>query len=121
MGRRIRKVTWHSLGISSWRKKELIAFCRQYDEWQEKLLLNSYKRERSNQRSVRVPEEDAVLLQKIDIVETAIRLTCPEFYEQMLYSITRGLPYGTQSVIPDSKDFYQMKMAVYGKIHEILN
>ncbi len=91
MSRDERRISWTSLKIDPWRKKQIMAFCRQYDEWQKDLLANKNKKHQMDAESAaKAMARDAAILKKIDIVESAIKTVCPEIFDAMLDSIARG-------------------------------
>lgn len=122
MSRQERKTTWTSQGINQWRKKQIIAFCRQYDEWKTELIENKDKKRQMDAESAAEDmARDAAILKKIDIVESAIRDTCPEIYDQMLDNIARGVSFRLMDIPMCQADFFAKRKAVYAAINEILN
>ena len=126
MSRKQRSKSWRSHGISAWRKKQIMAFCRQYDEWQEKLEYglkaivmdgmphgNSVSRPTEQQA-----ERNLVFLQNIALVDNAIRAVCPQIFDQMLESVARGVSFLDLDVPYSQADFYSLRIEVYAKINE---
>lgn len=126
MSRKLRAKSWASYGINQWRKREIMAWCRQYDEWRKELQygLRAISMEGgSHSNNISRPTEqqairNAQLRSNILLIEHAIRDVCPTLYEPMLASITRGIPYQYLDVPYDARDFYSTRIAVYALISD---
>ena len=94
MSRAHRKDRWN---ISRARKRELLAFCRHYDEWKKELA------------SGHVPKESA----RYNALSRQIRLICETAYEADHYiseyivrAVTQGKTYPAMYGIPCGPDYY---------------
>ena len=117
---------WAKYGITRWRKREIMNFCRQYDDWRKELqyglrAVNVESGGHSNNIS-RPTEQQAIrndmLRTNILLVEHAIRDVCPQIFEEMLDNIARGVPYASLSVPYSQADFYSIRITVYALISE---
>lgn len=126
MSRKVR--SWASYGITPWRKREIMAFCRQYDEWRKELQygLRAISIESSSHSNTisRPTENQAIrnadLRSNILLVEHAIQEVCPQIYDEMLNNITRGVPFAWLNVPYGQAEFYAIRIAVYALISERL-
>lgn len=125
MSRKVR--SWASFGITPWRKREIMSFCRQYDEWRKELQygLRAISNDGTGGGSNRIsrPTEaqairNAQFRENILLVEHAIRDVCPLIYDEMLNNIARGVPYAYLQVPYGQAEFYQIRIAVYALISE---
>lgn len=122
MSRLERKKTWTSLEIDQWRKKEIMAICRQYDEFQTELLQNQKMIQREDRESAEAAmAKNVILYKKINTVESAIKTVCPEIYDQMLDNIARGVSYKDLNVQMSQADFFAKRIAVFEILHKVLN
>lgn len=119
-----RRDSWYAHGINKWRKREIMAWCRQYDDWRSELqyglrAISIEGGSRSNNIS-RPTEDQAVrnarLQENIQIVEKSIREVCPDIYQEMLDNIARGIPYDRLAVPYCQADFYAIRINVYASI-----
>lgn len=118
------RISWKSLGISPWHKKEIMAFCRRYDDWRKELQygLRAISMEGgSHSNNISRPTEqqavrNAQLRDQILLIERAIRDICPDMYNEMLDNIARGVPYIYLQVPYTERDFYERRIKVYALI-----
>lgn len=119
-----RRGSWYSHGINKWRKREIMAWCRQYDDWKKELQYGlraiSMEGGSHSNRISRPTEEQAIrnarLLENIQIIDRAIREICPGMFEEMLDNIARGIPYDQLPVPYSQADFYAIRIDVYSLI-----
>ena len=118
---------WAEYGITKWHKREVMNFCRRYDEWRRELQygLNAISNDGTGGGSNRISrptEAQAIrndaLRTKILLVEHAIRDICPDIYDEMLNSIARGVPFIYLDVPYSQADFYSIRIKVYALIAE---
>ena len=121
------RISWKSLGISPWYKKEIMAFCRRYDDWRKELQYGlravSTGSGGSRGNAIGRPTEqqairNAQLRSNILLIEKAIRDVCPQMYNEMLDNITRGIPFGYLELPYTERDFYTIRIKVYALIAE---
>lgn len=119
------RISWKSLGISPWHKKEIMAFCRRYDDWRKELQYGlravSTGGGGSRGNAIGRPTEqqairNAQLRNNILLIEHAIRDVCPDMYNEMLDNIARGVPYIYLQVPYTERDFYERRIKVYALI-----
>lgn len=124
MSRKQRANSWKSHGISPWRKRQIMAFCRQYPEWKEKVEYGlkavimdgmPHGNAISNPTQAQA-ERNLVYLQNIAIVDDAVNAVCPQIAEAMLDNITRGASFLELDVPYCQADFYSMRIEVYARI-----
>lgn len=117
---------WAKYGINKWRKREIMNFCRQYDDWKKELqyglrAVSMESGSRGNNIS-RPTEQQAIrndaLRTNILLVEHAIRDVCPFIADQMLNNIARGVPYMYLDVPYSQAEFYSIRIEVYALISE---
>lgn len=127
MGRKERAKGWASYGINQWRKREIMAWCRQYDDWRSAISYGlsgiAQGSGGSGGNKISRPTEAQALrneryYQNIEIVESAIRDVCPQIYDEMLDNIARGIPFSYLGVPYTERDFYAIRIAVYALISE---
>lgn len=119
-----RRGSWYSHGINKWRKREIMAWCRQYDDWKKELQygLRAVSMEGGSRgNSISRPTENQAirnerLLENIQIIDRAIREVCPEIEAEMLNNIARGIPYSYLQVPYSQADFYAIRIDVYSLI-----
>lgn len=117
---------WAKYGINKWRKREIMNFCRQYDDWRRELQygLRAISMEGgSHSNNISRPTENQaihndVLRTNILLVERAIRDICPGMFDEMLNNIARGVPYMYLDVPYSQAEFYSIRIEVYALISE---
>lgn len=120
------RISWASVGLTTWHKREIMAFCRRYDDWRKELQYglraismeggshsNNISRPTENQAVRNAQLKDYILL-----IEHAIRDVCPGMYDAMLDNIARGVPYIYLNVPYSESDFYSLRIKVYALIAE---
>lgn len=118
------RISWASVGITPWHKREIIAYCRRYDDWRKELQygLRAISMEGgSHSNNISRPTEqqavrNAQLCDQILLIERAIRDICPDMYNEMLDNIARGVPYIYLQVPYTERDFYERRIKVYALI-----
>lgn len=121
------RISWASVGLTTWHKREIMAFCRRYDDWRKELqyglraVSNSGGGSRGNTIG-RPTEQQAIrnaqLRNNILLIEHAIRDVCPQMYNEMLDNIARGIPFGYLELPYTERDFYTIRIKVYALIAE---
>lgn len=118
------RISWASVGITPWHKREIMAYCRRYDDWRKELQygLRAISMEGGSHSNniIRPTEQQAVrnaqLRDQILLIERAIRDICPDMYNEMLDNIARGVPYIYLQVPYTERDFYERRIKVYALI-----
>ena len=118
------RISWASVGITPWQKREIMAYCRRYDDWRKELQygLRAISMEGgSHSNNISRPTEqqavrNAQLRDQILLIERAIRDICPDMYNEMLDNIARGVPYIYLQVPYTERDFYERRIKVYALI-----
>lgn len=118
------RISWASVGITPWHKREIMAYCRRYDDWRKELQygLRAISIEGgSHSNNISRPTEqqavrNAQLRDQILLIERAIRDICPDMYNEMLDNIARGVPYIYLQVPYTERDFYERRIKVYALI-----
>lgn len=118
------RISWASVGITPWHKREIMAYCRRYDDWRKELQygLRAISMEGgSHSNNISRPTEqqavrNAQLRDQILLIERAIRDICPDMYNEMLDNIARGVPYIYLQVPYTERDFYERRIKVYALI-----
>lgn len=126
MSRKLRAKSWAAYGISPWRKREIMSWCRQYPDWKKELqygLRSISSNGGSHSSNIGRPTEqqairNAELQEKILLVEHAIQEVCPQIETEMLDNIGYGVPYVYLQVPYSDRDFYSFRIAVYALISE---
>lgn len=128
MGRKQRAQGWNRYGIDTWRKREIMAFCRQYDKWRQNVAYGLKAIASGEISTTNVPGnptasqaiKNAILQLNIRAVDDAIAERCPEqIRAAMLDNIARGIPYSMLDVPFSQADFYAIRIAVYARVAEI--
>lgn len=117
---------WAKYGINKWRKREIMNFCRQYDDWRSELQYGlravSMDGMPHGNNISRPTEQQAIrndaLRTNILLVEHAIRDVCPHIADEMLNNIARGVPYMYLDVPYSQAEFYSIRIEVYALISE---
>lgn len=121
------RLSWASFGITTWHKREIMSFCRRYDEWRKELQYGlravSTGSGGSRGNAIGRPTEqqairNAQLRDQIQLIENAIRDVCPLIYNEMLDNIARGISYNYLEVPYTERDFYAIRIKVYALIAE---
>lgn len=118
------RISWASVGITPWHKREIMAYCLRYDDWRKELQygLRAISMEGgSHSNNISRPTEqqavrNAQLRDQILLIERAIRDICPDMYNEMLDNIARGVPYIYLQVPYTERDFYERRIKVYALI-----
>lgn len=112
MKKRMRDMTWEDYGISWNRRKELEAFCRQYDEKKSKI--------NSNHKNKDIYIKDCMMIE-----EAAIKAN-PSIWKEIIESASKAIPfeyieYNEQyGKIPIGKtDFYGYKRLFYKYLDDL--
>lgn len=102
--------------ISKHRYYELVHFCLQYPEWKQEynVLLTPKKPENDisdgspGDPTASVGVKRAILKEKMDLVETAAKMSSAELWTYIFKSVTEGYSYGYFSAmgIPCGKDLF---------------
>lgn len=128
MSRKQRAKSWISYGIDPWRKREIMAFCRQYDKWRQNVAYGLRAIKMGEISKTNVPGDstasqavkNAILQTNVRIVDRAIEERCPEqIRDAMLDNIARGVPYDLLDVPFSQADFYSIRIAVYARVSEL--
>ena len=88
MGRHHNRKRWN---IPIERKREVLAFCREYPNWQKEL---------------RASPNDSALIALISLVDQTAREADPFIHEYLIRAVTECLPYTAFWGIPCSDDYY---------------
>lgn len=116
---------WAEYGITKWHKREIMNFCRRYDDWRRELQygLRAVSNDGTGGGSNRIgrpTEAQAIrndaLRTNILLIEHAIRDVCPDIYDDMLNNIARGVPFEYLQVPYTRTDFYTIRIRVYALI-----
>ena len=126
MSRKLRAKSWAAYGITPWRKREIMSWCRQYPDWKKELQygLRSFSSDGgSHGNGIGRPTEqqairNAELQLKIMLVEDAIHEICQQIETEMLDNIAYGVPYAYLQIPYSQADFYSLRIAVYALISE---
>lgn len=113
-------------GISHKKYMELLYFCRQYGEKKELLRSLSFLKstafnETGVSSSGKNPTEKQALIREelkrdIELIETTVRETAPEIYEQLLQNITEGTTYIYMDMPCGQEYFYKKRREFFKRL-----
>ena len=136
MGRkkRLRDMTWDDYGISRNRRKELEAFCLQYEEKRRKIQSgissvqvdgipgSNYKEGPVEKQAI----QNSTYLHDVRMIEEAAIRANPGIWKYLLKSATRGLPYERIEYADElgripvgSTEFYAYRRLFYRYLDEL--